>query len=119
MNKKILIVEDDTNTREMMSFWLKTIGYCAITAENGQEAVDRVIENRPDLILMDFMMPVMDGLSATRKIRDLEGEQIPILMITAFDVTVKFQAFEAGCNVLVPKPVEFDKLASIMNQFLT
>jgi two-component system, OmpR family, alkaline phosphatase synthesis response regulator PhoP len=116
MKKKVLIVEDNTEIQQLMKFWVESIGYQALTADDGIEAIDKVRENRPDLILMDFMLPVLDGISAARKIRESEGDQIPILLITSFDVIVGWK--EAGCNVLIPKPVDFGKLATIMNQYL-
>jgi CheY-like chemotaxis protein len=118
MDKKVLIVEDDPDTLEMIKFWVETLGYQVMTANNGLEAINQIMDNHPDFILMDYMMPILDGVSATRKIRELLGVQIPIYLITAFDVTIYQEAFVAGCNNIIPKPIDFDKVAMILKQYL-
>jgi CheY-like chemotaxis protein len=75
-------------------------------------------EQRPDLILMDISMPVMDGLTATKAIRKFESSNVPIIAITAHGKSFYEQAIKAGCNDLIPKPVDFDMLKPVIEQYL-
>ena len=119
MAKKVLIVEDYEDTREFMKFLLETYGYQVIEATNGIEAVDRTKQVHPDLILMDISLPVVDGLTATRAIREFEtAGKVPIIAITAFGKNYYRKAIEAGCNDLIDKPVDFDVLEPILDHYL-
>ncbi len=119
MSKIVLIVEDYADTRTMMKFLLQRFGYDVIEAADGQEAVDRVKENQPDLILMDLSLPVMDGLTATQIIRKVDGYgKIPIIAVTAYGNSYYRRAIEAGCDDLINKPLDFDKLEPILEQYL-
>ena len=120
MAKMVLIVEDYADTRTMMKFLLQRFGYDVIEAANGQEAVDRVKQSSPDLILMDLSLPVMDGLTATQIIRKVDGYgKIPIIAVTAYGNSYYRRAIEAGCDDLINKPLDFDKLEPILQQYLT
>ncbi|HEX8286438.1 MAG TPA: response regulator [Pyrinomonadaceae bacterium] len=120
MAKKILIVEDYEDARSFMKFVVERYGYNVVEAANGQEAVETVKHESPDLILMDLAMPVMDGFTATRIIRNFEGmEEIPIIAVTAYGNSCYKQAMEAGCNYLIDKPINFDTLKPVINQYLT
>lgn len=120
MAKMVLIVEDYADTRTMMKFLLQRFGYDVIEAADGQEAVDRVKQNSPDLILMDLSLPVMDGLTATQIIRKVDGYgKIPIIAVTAYGNSYYRRAIEAGCDDLINKPLDFDKLEPILEQYLT
>ncbi len=117
--KKILIVEDYADARSFMKFVVEMYGYEVIEAANGQEAVETVKHELPDLILMDLAMPVMDGFTATRIIRESNGkDQMPIIAVTAFGSSCYKQAIEAGCNDLVDKPVDFEKLKPVLTRYL-
>lgn len=117
--KKILIVEDYADARSFMKFVVEMYGYQVIEAANGQEAVETVKHEVPDLILMDLAMPVMDGFTATRLIREFNGiDQMPIIAVTAFGSSCYKQAIEAGCNELVDKPVDFEKLKPVLTKYL-
>ncbi len=119
MIKKVLIVEDYEDTREFMKFLLESYGYQVIEAADGIEAVDRAKHQCPDLILMDISLPVVDGLTATRTIRQCSNQaQLPIIAVTAFGKTYYDKAIEAGCNDLINKPVDFDVLEPILNYYL-
>jgi PAS domain S-box-containing protein len=114
---RILIVEDSEFNVLLMKAYLKQSGFEIEVAENGQIGVDKVISNRPDLVLMDLQMPVMGGLEATRAIRDWEAKNrlppIPILAVTAHaagDGAVT--SLEAGCSEHLTKPI---KKATLMN----
>ena len=105
---KILIV-DDSNTALMMSkMVLRGMTDCTfITASNGAMAVEKAIAEKPDLILMDIVMPVMDGLEATKRIRDSESvSETPIIMLTTrAEMEFVETGFTVGCNDYVNKPV--------------
>lgn len=102
--KRILVAEDNDSNYMLMTYILKK-NYEFFRANNGQEAVEKVRSEHPDLVLMDMKMPVMDGLEATRQIR-ADFPDLPIIALTAnaFD-TDRANALEAGCNDFVSKPV--------------
>lgn len=116
----ILIVEDSKDTRNVLSFSLTRNGYKVATAVNGEEAVEVALSVRPDLILMDLNMPQMDGLEATKHIREHdELRKVPILAVTAYDTYgMKEAALEAGCNGYIKKPIDFKRLDNILRRIL-
>ena len=120
MPKTVLIVEDYADTRTMMKYLLQGYGYQVLEAENGQEAVDSVNRQIPDLILMDLSLPVMDGLTATQMIRKVDGvgNKVPIIAVTAYGNSYYRQALEAGCDDLINKPLDFNNLEPILEQYL-
>lgn len=88
-------------------------GYSVIEAEDGEEALEVVNQTRPNLIVVDLNMPVIDGLETIKEIRKLEapGEHVPIVAITAFDVYgMKEAALEIGCNSYLSKPLDMEEL---------
>lgn len=110
--KKVLVVEDHPDMRELLTFQMERMGYQVIPAKNGQEGVEKALKERPQLILMDIMMPGMDGREATRILRSNHDTQdIPILAATVLfrDLDVK-SCFEAGCNGYLLKPFTFQEL---------
>ncbi len=119
MAKKVLIVEDYEDTRDFMKFLLESYGYQVIVAADGIEAIDRVKHQHPDLILMDISLPIVDGLTATRAIREFDKDSnVPIIAVTAFGKSFYKKAIEAGCNDLIDKPVDFDVLEPILDFYL-
>jgi two-component system cell cycle response regulator DivK len=116
----ILVVEDSTDTRNVLSFSLTRNGYKVVTATNGEEAVEVALRTRPDLILMDLNMPGMDGLAATAQIRGHEElSKVPILAVTAYDtIGMKEAALEAGCSGYIKKPIDFKRLDNILRRIL-
>lgn len=119
MRKTILLVEDYEDIRGFMRLLIESYGYQVIEAVDGIQAVDRFKHCRPDLILMDISLPMVDGLTATRTIRQfIDGAQIPIIAVTAFGKLYLERAIEAGCNELIDKPIDFDRLEPILNQYL-
>lgn len=119
MGKTVLIVEDYADTRTMMKFLLQRFGYEVIEAADGQEAVEKVKQIHPDLILMDLSLPVMDGLTATQIIRKFDGfGKVPIIAVTAYGNSYYRRAIEAGCDDLINKPLDFDKLEPVLEQYL-
>jgi two-component system cell cycle response regulator DivK len=119
MSKVILIVEDYVDARAMMKFLLQNYGYQVIEAADGKEGVEVAKQYRPDLILMDISMPVMDGLEATRIIRKLEGfSKVPIIAVTAYGKSFYRQAIEAGCDDLINKPLDFKHLERLLDLYV-
>ncbi|MGQ0814585.1 MAG: response regulator [Gemmatimonadota bacterium] len=107
---KILIVEDHHDSREALSALFRAFGYDVDEARNGREAIQHATSDRPAVILMDIMMPEVDGLDATRAIRATPGfEQLPIIGVTALD-GAREMAMEAGMNDYVRKPVDIHGL---------
>ena len=103
MNKKVLIVDDEKNIVDIIAFNLKKEGYDVITATDGEEGVKKTMEENPDLILLDIMMPKMDGYEACRKIR--EKKHTPTIMLTArAEEVVKVLGLEMGPDNYVTKP---------------
>lgn len=92
MQRTVLVVEDFEDNRFMMRRLLEMSGYRVVEAENGEQAIARALAERPDLILMDLSLPVLDGLAATRGIRRQPGSQsVPIIAVSAHD-TADFHA---------------------------
>ncbi|MDQ3130445.1 MAG: response regulator [Acidobacteriota bacterium] len=120
MPKTVLIVEDYPDIRTMMKFLLQKFGYDVIEAADGNEAVESVKNNHPDLILMDLSLPNMDGLTATQIIRKVDGYgKIPIIAVTAYGNSYYRRAIEAGCDDLINKPLDFNNLEPILEQYLS
>lgn len=120
MSKTILIVEDYEDIRDFMKIILESYGYKVIEATDGIEAIDSFKNYNPDLILMDISLPMVDGLTATKTIRGFgEGRKIPIIALTAFGKSYLDKALEAGCNDLLDKPIDFDVLEPVLNQYLS
>lgn len=117
--KKVLIVEDYEDTRTFMRFLVESYGYQVIEAADGIEAIQWTKNFDPDLILMDISLPTVDGLTATRTIRETKSlEKLPIIAVTAFGKVYYDRAIEAGCNDLINKPIDFDLLEPVLNQYL-
>ena len=115
--KRILIAEDNDSNYILMNYILKR-HYEFFRARNGQEAVDLAVSEKPDLILMDLKMPVMDGLEATRQIK-AEMPDLPIVALTAnaFD-SDRQAALEAGCDDFLSKPVNAEKCIQTIAKFI-
>ena len=113
MKKKILIVEDDLDIVDLLRSQVKALGYDSIVAGNGKEAVDMATSQLPHLILMDIMLPVMDGLDATRQIRqNPKTNSIPIIAVTALSSRRdKEKCLQSGCDDYLSKPfTQFTRL---------
>lgn len=119
MRKKILLAEDQNDVRNMMKTLLELDGYQVIEAANGYEAVERAVDDTPDLILMDMAMPVMDGLDSSRTIRQHESlERVPIVAVTAYGDFYADRVREAGCTDLLQKPLDFGRLIPLVEQYI-
>ena len=115
--KTILIAEDNDSNFILMTYILKR-NYQYLRARNGQEAVDMADKGGIDLILMDIKMPVMDGLEATKKIKEAHPE-LPIVALTAnaFDSDREL-AMEAGCNDFLAKPVSSENCLTTIEKYI-
>jgi two-component system, cell cycle response regulator DivK len=109
---KVLLVEDNEMNRDMLSRRLAKKGYAVVIAADGAEAVRAAAAERPDLILMDMSLPVIDGWEATRRIRaDAATLAIPIIALTAHAMAgEREKALAAGCDEYDTKPIEFPRL---------
>jgi two-component system, cell cycle response regulator DivK len=109
---KILLVEDNDMNRDMLSRRLERKGYEILIAVDGKEGVEIAQNQRPDLILMDMSLPVMDGWEATRQLKaNPEMRHIPVIALTAHAMSGdKEKALEAGCDDYDTKPVELPRL---------
>jgi CheY-like chemotaxis protein len=117
---KILVVEDNEENWDMISRRLQRRGYLVVHAADGQEAVDLAAHERPDLILMDVSLPVLDGLEATRRIRArVETQTIPVIALTAHAMSGdRDRVLQAGCDDYHAKPVELPRLLAQMEALL-
>ncbi|MBA2340725.1 MAG: response regulator [Pyrinomonadaceae bacterium] len=116
----ILIVDDVLDSLVMISLTLQSMGFRVLTAENGRNAIEVARLACPDLILMDIHMPELDGLAATRRLREqTELQKIPVVALTAFS-TEGFQkaAFDAGLDGYLTKPVDFERLIKLINTLI-
>jgi two-component system, cell cycle response regulator DivK len=119
--KTILVAEDSADTRAVLCRVLAFNGYRVVEAVNGREAVELAMSECPDLVVMDLNMPVMDGLEATERIRELRDKcgDIPIVAVTAFDTYgMREAAEEAGCDAYLLKPLVLDELETVVADLL-
>jgi two-component system cell cycle response regulator DivK len=118
MSKRILVVEDQEDNRQIMRDMLAGTDYEITEAENGEEALAAIAKQRPDLILMDIQLPIMDGYTATRRIKDDPAlRAIPIIAVTSYVEDEKARA--AGCDEYVPEPYSPRQLLAIIRQYLS
>jgi two-component system, cell cycle response regulator DivK len=109
---RILLVEDNEMNRDMLSRRLERRGYEVVIAVDGQQGVDLAQSARPDLILMDMSLPVIDGWEATRQLKSMDRmKSVPIIALTAHAMSGdREKALEAGCNDYDTKPIELPRL---------
>ena len=110
INKRLLIVDDDKQIRELLSFDIQQSGYIVDTAQDGEEGLKKALENKYDLILLDVMMPKMDGFTVCKNIR-MTNPNIPILMLTAKGtIEDKTEGFDCGADDYLIKPFEIQEV---------
>ena len=117
----ILVAEDSADTRAVIGRALAFRGYRVVEAADGSEAVEVATSECPDLVVMDLNMPVMDGLAATERIRELKDRcgNIPVVVVTAYDTYgMKEAALEVGCDAYLLKPLDLDELESVIARLL-
>ena len=118
---RVLLAEDNAMNQDIMRTILNDMGHEVATAANGHEALDLLGEHRIDLVLMDIMMPGLDGLGATRKIRESDdfGTKIPIVACSAHVSEDAQQRYlKAGMDAFVPKPVDRNPLARVIDDVM-
>jgi CheY-like chemotaxis protein len=119
--KTILVVDDVAENRSMLLQALASVGFIVFDAVNGHEAIERVQLVKPDLVLMDLMMPMIDGAEATRRIRQLPGfERVPVIMVSASAGPEEhLESSAAGASGFLPKPIDHDVLLQTIGEQLS
>ena len=120
MSKRILVVEDQPDNRRIIRDMLAPTDYEITEAENGEQALTAIAKQRPDLILMDIQLPVMDGYTATSRIKaDPALRSIPIIAVTSYVLSgEEKKARAAGCDDYVPKPYSPRQLLPKIRQYI-
>ena len=118
--KQILVVDDDEHTRGLLKDLCESSGYIVTMAEDGQAALDRIADTRPDLVLLDLMMPRRDGFSVLRTVReDTANADLPIILLTAMgDMDGKIKGMELGADDYVTKPFKLVELQTRISSAL-
>lgn len=116
-----LVVEDFEDSRFMMRRLLEMAGHRVVEATDGEAAVELALVERPELILMDLSLPKLDGLAATRRIRQHRVlSHVPIVAVSAHDSAgSRTEALAAGCDEYVTKPIDFDQLSALLERLLS
>lgn len=116
----IMVVEDYEDTRVLLKHALEIKGYRVLEAVNGQEAVDLAEREPPDLILMDLDLPILDGIAATKQLRQQPRMgQVPIVAVTAYPLSyTRVKAFARGCNEYMSKPIDLKELEEVILRYL-
>ena len=117
---KVLLVEDNEANRDMLSRRLTRKGFDVVMAEDGAQAVQMASAEKPDIVLMDMSLPVIDGWEATRRLKAGEGTRsIPVIALTAHAMSGdREKALEAGCDDYDTKPIELPRLLEKMQALL-
>lgn len=120
MRKKVLLVDDSATILMMERMILTKLPYDLVTAVNGEDAVAKALSEHPDLILMDVVMPLMNGFEAVRRIRaQAATRETPIIMVTTRGEMENVEyAYASGCNDYVTKPINSAELVAKMRNFL-
>jgi len=118
--KRILVVEDNRDNMTLILDLLQSLQYVSIVASNGEEALEIVDKEKPALILLDLSLPLMDGWTTAKKIKENEAlAHIPIIALTAHAMLGdKERALAAGCDDYVSKPINFRELAGKLAQYM-
>ena len=118
--RTILVVDDFDDTRLLLRTWLERRGFRVVEAENGIQAINQAETESPDLIIMDMQMPQLDGLAATRQIRNLKSmNEVPIVAVSAYGADqFRELALAAGCNEYVSTPFEPATLEGIIRNLV-
>jgi CheY-like chemotaxis protein len=117
----ILVVDDSADNLAMISLDLQQQNYRVVTASNGEDAIKIATQTNPNLILMDINLPELDGLAATRRIRDIETlREVPVVALTAFG-TEGFQraAYDVGVDGYLTKPIDLDRMHQLIARLLS
>jgi len=118
MNSKILVVDDEPDVSEVISHYLGRRGYNIITAGSGREALSKLLSEKPALILLDILMPEMDGIECLRKIKELDKEVLVMMVTCVTDLDKARQAIELGAIDYLTKPLGFNALETAVSTYL-
>ena len=121
MKPSVLIADDSADTRALLRFWLEAQRWRVVEATNGQEAVELARGECPDLILMNMLMPVLDGVGATRRIRERAGGcgAVPIVAMSSHPSDgARASALAAGCGSFVVHPLDLERLGDLISRLL-
>jgi DNA-binding response OmpR family regulator len=120
LNKSILIVDDEPMARNLLRLMLKETGFVILEAEDGYDALEKAKANRPTLMILDVMMPGLDGLAVCRSLRaDSELSDLPIVMLSARTAQKSIQdGLDAGADKYLTKPVGFKQLIGTIQEVL-
>jgi CheY-like chemotaxis protein len=121
MGKTILIVEDESKNMKLLRDLLQRFGYEILEASDGEQGVKLAGEKIPNLILMDIMMPKMDGLEATRIIKaDIKTKHIPVIALTSFAMKGdRERTIDAGCDGYIAKPIDILEVLKTIEHYFT
>ncbi len=110
--KKILVIEDESDARRMLSLALKSSGYVVFGAENGEEGLKIFKEEKPDLVILDVVMPIMDGWEVLKRIKaGFKSKRVPVIMVTGkTEDADKVKGYTYGADFYVTKPYNIQKL---------
>jgi two-component system cell cycle response regulator DivK len=116
----VLVVDDHADTRLMLNILLGIYGYNVVEAEDGMEAVNLVESVRPDLVLMDGNLPILDGIATTKRIRELATlNGVPIVFLSGHaEPSYRVEALSAGCNEFLVKPINFAQLKKLLSKYI-
>ena len=118
VKKKIVLIDDDITSLDIIAFLFEENGFEIQRFANGNKAVEFLVGNKTDIVLVDLMMPDVNGIDTTKKIRS-NGFKGPIIAFTALDdLDVHKEAKQAGCNEVVTKPYQGKKLLELINQWI-
>ena len=118
--KRVLVIEDNENNIYLITFMLQKNGYDFIEARDGAEGVELAVKEKPDLILMDMQLPVLDGYEAAKRIKAMEEtKDIPIIALTSFAMLGdKEKAMNAGCDGYIEKPINPETIMAEIKKYL-
>lgn len=117
MSGDVLVVEDDRDLAAVMRLALESAGHRVRTARHGQEALDLVAADRPALVLLDMMMPVMDGWRCAAELRSCYGRSLPIIVVTASELALRRGA-DVDADATLAKPFELEDLLELVDRHL-
>ncbi len=119
MPVKVLVVEDDKDSRDFLAQFLKLSGYVVTTANDGLEGIERVKADCPDIIISDICMPNLDGIEMVKQLRETtEFRAVPVIMVTALSSDTLLNSVNAGANEAMRKPINPDTLLKNMKEWL-
>lgn len=117
--KSILVIEDNENNMELISFILENAGYEVTKAYNGKDGIRQTIENQPDVVLLDIQLPDIDGLEVLKEIRDSGLSELPVIAVTSYAMTGDSKKIiDAGCNGYIEKPIDALKVTEKIESIL-